>query len=469
MRAGSALLLLLLCSCAARKPATPGEIVEERDGGAPRLLQASDAGTAAVDAGVASENWLPAPADGPSFQARLARESTALKSYEFSSPGGRYSGSVLAVSKPHVEPAKEKQVAVLVVPIGASHPIRCALQDGEMHPAQRLRVMLENLSKRRAVVGLAVVEVKAVSAAPLLTLDVLSAPLAPAPESLPAALDAGPSDLDAGSDAGIVAPVAPPEPAYDEVKIAFLSRAQASLICTHDGVGDRRTFERVVESAAGSVLDSTAAKRVGPRSALLQVIRSEGKLVGYRHQRSFPPKADGSHIELLSAPRFDRSEDGKLLESDVEVTEKRALNGELRAGDYAVTQSGEVTKLTLDEEPDSGYAVHGTVAGKPLEQSIGTIKGAKGLRRPTAEQLAEVASGAKAELVFDDYSPLQPLQLILARVQRGSAPNQLVVKSSAGEDQRWTVDESGRLLKIEQRGPQGAPETVERIWAWGGL
>lgn len=447
----------------------PGEIVEDRDGGAPRLLQVSDAGTAPVDAGGASENWLPAPADGPSFQAKVTREDTVLKTYEFSSPDGRYSGSVLAVSKPHVEPAKDKQVPVLVVPIGARHSLRCALQDGEMHPAQRLRVMLENLSKRRAVVGLAVVDVKSVSAAPLLTLDVLSAPLPSAPESIPTALDAGPSDLDAGTDGGTATPIAPPEPAYEEVKIAFLARAQASLICTHDGVGDRRTFERVVESAAGTVLDSTAAKRVGPRSALLQVIRSEGKLIGYRHQRIFPPKTDGSHIELLSAPRFDRSEDGKLLESDVEVTEKRALNGELRSGDYAVTNDGEVTKLKLEEEPDGSYAVHGTIAGKPLEQSIGTLKGAKGLRRPTAEQLAEVASGARAELVFDDYSPLQPLQLVLSRVERGSAPNQLVAKSSAGEDQRWTVDEKGRLLKIEQRGPGGAPETVERVWAWGGL
>jgi hypothetical protein len=364
----------------------------------------------------------------------FARESGALSAFKFSSADGRYSGRALATEAPRVDVAKEGGVPQLRIPVGANQPITCALHDGQIHPGVRLEKMVQNLTKKLTGVTAVPVNVVAVAASPLIFIDVLYG-----------------AEKEGRKTTG-------------ELKVAFLVRASASLICTHDGVGYRRTFEEVAQAVAESVRDSQAHAAGETRFAELNVLRANQQLLGYALHTVMVPRPDGAHDEFISSFSFDRIDGPQLATRDLVATEQRNAAGQLRHAKYSLSRNGAWSSLTLEEEPDGSYSVRGTADDKPL---AGTLRPNDWLTRPSGTALLEVASGARDQLAFDGYSPYTPLQLQPTRVKRASSPNRVVVSDGSGSEETWTLDESGAVLRAVTRTPDFPDQSTERIWSQG--
>ncbi len=429
---------LLASSCAARQPATAPHAPSSAKPDQTRSGDVSNEPIAPPPSGPpaaaeASSGWISAA--GTSVPPALfARESGALNAFKFSSVDGRYSGRALAAASPRVDLAKEGGVPQLRIPIGANQPITCALHDGQIHPGVRLEKMVQNLSKKLTGVTAVPVSVVAAAGAPLIFIDVLYA-----------------AEKEGKKSTG-------------ELKVAFLTRASASLICTHDGVGYRRTFEEAVQAVAESVRDSQAHAAGETRFAELNVLRAAQQLLGYSLRTVMAPRPDGAHDEYVSSFSFDRIDGPQLATRDLVATEQRNASGQLRHAKYSLSRNGAWSSLSVEEEPDGSYSVRGTADDRPLS---GTLRPNDWLTRPSGAALLEVASGAHEQLAFDAYSPYTPLELQPTRVKRASSPNRVVASDGSGSEETWTLDESGAIVRAVTRTPDFPDQSTERIWSQG--
>lgn len=315
---------------------------------------------------------------GLDVPAMLARELAELPRHDVTVPSPAFTASVEGSAAPTYTPGEN--AGSLAIALGTQSPINCSVQPDRIDTASTLGRMVGLVAGNPK---LKLREVRTVDFA-----VAREAPLFFAEMTYTA-------DTPGGQAVGML-------------KVGIFAHPQLSMVCTHDEVGYRESFRRIVKGLATSVELSEPA--ADTRFAEIQVLRLNEQPVGFM-LRSIEDGDDGATVFSSVTSTVLMRTPTEPLASDSYVNEVTDQSGHVTKAVHVEVSSGEIeTQLALERDGKS-YRYSGKWQGKSLEGHFesdalpGELVHAKLLREHLAKK-------AKAVLTLPTYSastdPTQP-------------------------------------------------------------
>ena len=247
-------------------------------------------------------------------------------------------------------------------------------------------------------------------------------------------------------------------------KVRSTTIGETLLLCFHNELGYRATFESAFAKVVASVEGSTQEPAYY-ESLYIQSVNSQP--VGFV-QTSFSLDADGDTRSLLVSTALVPVDARTLSTSDSTTVSYSTPEGELINALHSNAENGElVIDLELRPQEGQGWQVAGDFQGKPLDQEIdssaellselGQVLATAELQRSTDKNSATLATW----LPDVDPTSLLPVEIVLNAADRNSG--QMTV---GGIDMQVQLDRSGNM--IAGTGKAGsATVVIERVWERG--
>jgi len=349
----------------------------------------------------------------------------ALRNFAFKSEDGTVAGEAKAtgikVTSDHIELKVGETAAA----------IKCSLNRGRIEPATRVFRMMEALKKEDLTVsGVALVDVSVASEAPLLTLDILY-----------------------GSGG-----------AQGELKVAMLSSAGLSFVCTQDTLGFRATFRTVVQSLGNTVNDPT--REIRPRKYhQIAVVKSDGAPVGV--YETVVQEAQGGLEERVFRTLIVRSGPATVRTKEAEARQFER-DGSVEDGGYAVGVNDVWSDAQLARTKDGRYTIKGKRDGKPFEATLAAPDGIATenlIQRASRDLLAKKIESRRFQM-FDVENPDAFLTYTFRRDP--SRPSALLMESAVAPPITIEVEPSGQS-RSSTVSTGSHRVTTETIFASGSL
>jgi hypothetical protein len=418
----------------------PGCGGQQPDAQAPQGAAPADA---PVEAAAATEAATK-PADIATLAAREVATPLAKAPVELPvAGGGSLKIDVEAASAPKAN--LEGDIVALTIPLGTKQPVQCDIYKSRIDNAGSLARMLADIGKKVTVTAARTTDVQAKGHAPLLSAEadytVSSKPAEPKP--------------------GQKAP--PPEVRQGLFKMALRSSDSHSFLCTHNELGYRETFKRVVAGLSEAL---APAVKTAPQLVLIDAVRQGGAAVGFREQRVVNDPKGGRIIETFEAwltPKAPSEFVGQDLSSRVLVERSGGVLG----GSFVRTQNGElVSEVTLRKKGAKEYAYDGKESGKPIK---GAFKASKDITTDVsrAPALKAFAAGKDEETTFVGYAPA--VDAAAPREEKFQKKGDALLVTAGSSNLKVKLDASGLLEKAEPATPDATAIVYERLEARGAL
>jgi len=382
-----------------------------------------------------------APAAAPDKSAEIAalfeREIGPLSQAPVVSSNGKTKASVEAKAPPTVKPAGEEDN--IEIPIGTASPVVCELLQSRIDAAASMANLVSRLK--------GVAEVK-----PMKPIDVEMA---------------GENPVLFGEYAYFM-PGEGGKKNVGHAKIAVVVNPRHSLLCSHDEPGYSRSFRRIVDGIASSMVTSSGDDlRTDAKFAEVEIIKVGDLRVGFSEVQVWNAEGGGFITRTYSSMVFPRGED--LFAADQIRRSKADTSGTLEEENFVSVANGEVvTKVTVGRQAANKYKYEGTQSGKPVSGEFATASGLASEVRQ-ASIVRELLGKKTGQVEFDEYAasanPVAPVHTVYRR----ESPDSTTI-SATSEKLRYSFapDEGGWPRHAEiPMGPINL--TYDRAWTHGSL
>ncbi len=373
--------------------------------------QASDPKTAPPPA-VESEESEKAPA-GIDIDELLKREATGLSAHVIKAPDASYSVTVSAAGEPTVQ--EIEGMSVIEVPIGGQAKVRCQVFPKPIDPGSTLWGILARARKTLEFVRVAPAGVHVVAGAPAAFVDTIYV-----------------TNSERGRLAG-------------NLKLAIHAADPRPVLCMHDELGYRSTFEQVSKSFFGSFKSNTPAD-LKPTYLEISKTRIDDIDVGFSITRFVPGQNKGELAYVHQSTQFVAASPKDLNMTDSYKIINMDAKGRLMRGVWINSEGGELTlEITATRLGEGKYAYEGQVSGKQVK---GSFEAKTGIVSPleTMALLKKKLSGGGgfSEKVLEYYPAVDPAAVIPVTYSRdaGAAPREVQVRSG-NEQVTLQIDEQG--------------------------
>lgn len=377
----------------------------------------------------------PAPAPAKvDLDAMAARELPEMARQAFASADGALSGEVEGAGPPKVESADA--FVSLSIPLRGATDLTCFVYRSRIDPGGTF----VNLIKRAA----ARVELQAVRLA-----DVV--PVQDAPALFLEALYLMPSEKG---------------PLAGQLKAMILPDESSPVMCLHDELGYRATFQRIALGLAKQL--KAKAPAASARYVELSIVKVGSSPAGFRRLLVADGPKGGAVVSEFDSILLSRSPKDLLVEDSalVTVSDKAGLLASL---EYAKSANGELESQISATRGNGGeYGYKGKLAGKDIAGKFRS-KAKDGL--PTdlgvAKALRKLLAGKAAEAKLQEYHPAIDPTAPVETVYRKSDRAPRAIDAKLGElTVRQTLDDQGLSVRDEMAlGP--VDMAVERVYSRG--
>lgn len=318
------------------------------------------------------------------FKSFIARESSGLTP---SQTGGDLKITVLAKGKPKTKiSSKEKPVQYdITIPIGASVDVTCYLTERMSSPAVVLKSVFDNILK---VPGIASAGFKTLEA------DIFK--------------NVGYMYLEAE--------YLTKDNKYGIAKIVAASTVNVSFYCSHDELGYKKTFLKVVDSLANSVHVQNFVKDFsGYERKQIDIAYMNNMAVGYAESYQFTGEENTKKNFSFTTYLVPRSATELMTGDSVDTTVYNAKTGALVSGSYNSYENDEAEhEIEFERVGSKEYNAKGEMQGKKFEKTFGS-----------REQLIysgfildQYSTGkiTRNEWNFEEYVPLSPIKPTTSKI-----------------------------------------------------
>jgi hypothetical protein len=253
------------------------------------------------------------------------------------------------------------------------------------------------------------------------------------------------------------------------VKLAVVINPRHSVLCTHDEPGYGRTFRRIVNGLAGSMVTSGEGDlRSDAKFAEVQIVKAGDQPVGYAEMQVWDAEGGGFIMRNYHSVVFPRGED--LYASDQVRQGRTDAAGMLENETFVSVVNGEIaTKVTVERQGATNkYKYEGTQSGKPITGEFAT---ANGLASEVlqAALVRDLVGKKTAQVEVDEYvasaNPVGPVHTVYRKESPDSAT---ISATSKTLKYSFVPDATGWPRHAEiPMGPINL--TFDRAWTHGSL
>ncbi|HZF47461.1 MAG TPA: hypothetical protein VE093_02365 [Polyangiaceae bacterium] len=343
----------------------------------------------------------------------LKREATGLSDQVIKAPDASWSVTVSAAGAPTVQVIED--MLVIEVPIGGEAKVRCQVFPKPIDPGGTLWEILANIRKSLEFARVAPAGVHVVAGAPAAFVDTIYV-----------------TDSERGRLAG-------------NLKLAIHAADPRPVLCLHDEMGYRSTFEQVSKSFFGSFKSNTPPD-LKPTYLEISKTRIDDVDVGFSITRYVPGQNKGELTYMHQSTQFVPASPKDLNMEDSYKVLTMDTKGRLTKGVWIESEGGELTvEVTATRLGEGKYAYEGEVSGKQVK---GSFEAKTGIATPL-ETMALIkkklsGGGGFSEKVLEYYPSLDPTAVIPVTYSHnaGAAPREVQVR--LGDHQMTVqVDEQG--------------------------
>lgn len=358
-------------------------------------------------------NQQPVQQEKADFKALLAREANGLKEHDVAGEANAWTARILAAASPTV--TQSEGISLVEIPIGSHIPIHCQVFPQDIDAASTLGQVLERVTQSMEVRAVAPWNITVLRETPAAFIDVLYHANTPR-----------------GKAAG-------------ELKVGLHPAPGMPVLCLHEELGYKKTFEQVMASFATS-LETTGKPPPAPEYVEVQTLKVLEQPVGFQKRFYEREGAEAKFTTVGSlflpiAPTNLRLTDGYTIE----VIDR---NGRLSRATYVEAQGGEIDlNVTIERKKGSVYQYHGDAHGKHVQGEF-KVNDAQGLASAisTAQRLArETLKGTsfsfKEAVFMPNIDPEKPVEVTYSRDKTEGPP--IVHVETDGLSFSGQVDEQG--------------------------
>lgn len=257
--------------------------------------------------------------------------------------------------------------------------------------------------------------------------------------------------------------------ALGQLKLMAYASESAPMLCMHDELGYRATFERVATQAAAEVERALAdPKQTFPYRAVMSM-KLAGQPVGFERTTWSKQKDGGLVMATISAMFVPRTATEWMASDSANVTWSEK-DGTVKKKQNLSTSGTQVERtMTLTRQKGGTYTYSGKQQGKTLAGEVKTADG-KGLASDLTEARAAAAwlrDGQKADLTFEEYVPsADPTTLSTMTMKKGGPGPRDVTLTMGPLTLQSTLDTAGLPERVSiQAGPVSMVQ--ERLFVEG--
>jgi hypothetical protein len=236
--------------------------------------------------------------------------------------------------------------------------------------------------------------------------------------------------------------------ALGELKLAAYSAEGVPVLCMHDEIGYRASFQRITLGLVGSLKPKAAATQK-PRFVELHLAKLNQLPIGYNRRAVFH---DGkTRMNRVSSVMILPRSPKDLQFQDSETMVELDAQNRLVKGVWAKGTAGELThRIEVEREKNGDYKYEGSFEGKNVQGTI-KPKDKKGLPSEIAiaAELRVLVKSGKKELKIEEYHPtIDPSKTVDVTYSKGAQPGQLNV-TVADTTFVGQVDEHGFFQRLD--------------------
>ena len=336
-------------------------------GGAP---QATNAGNGSPGAASTSQGKPGAEFD---LEAMLAMESKGLTDRPVSGPGQAWSVKVPSVGEPEVSIVED--IHLVEIPIGSDAVVRCQVHGEAVDPAGSLYGVIKESSAKVEYREVAPAGVKLLGGFPAAFLNALYV-----------------TDVPGGKAAG-------------GLKLAIHARNDRTLLCVHDELGYRETFQRV-SSAFFETFKEAKPPEDNATYTDISIVKLDDMPVGFGVTQLVPGPKPGERERHDSSSSFlPTSPKDVIFEDTFNITHYNK-KGQIISDTFIEATQGEVNmQLTLTRGEDGQYSYDGKISGKAVQGALATPKGLTTSFQTAATLRKKLKAGGAFQDTVDEYHP----------------------------------------------------------------
>jgi hypothetical protein len=293
-------------------------------------------------------------------------------------------------------------IAVVEIPIGTQAAIRCQVFPETVDPAGIIQSVIKGSAGKVEYKAVAPSGIHVVAGAPAAFVDTLYL-----------------ADAEGGKAAG-------------SVLLAVHARESRSLLCIHDELGYRKTFEQVSKAFFGSFKEANAPKSAATYMEISKV-RIDEQDVGFSVSRMLPGEKPALRRYVSIDAAFIPTSPKDVMFQDTYTIYDFGKDDQLLSGTWVEGSAGEITlKIALKRDDSGKYKYAGEVSGKPLQGELDTSKGLSTSVNMAALLKKKLKAGAPFEETLYEYTPsIDPTATIPVKYShaKGAPPRQVVVQT----------------------------------------
>jgi hypothetical protein len=399
-------------------------------GGAPHPASADS-----PRAGSASQEKPAAEFD---LEATLALESKGLTDRPVSGPEKAWSVKVPSAGDPKVSVVED--IHLVEIPIGSDAVVRCQVHAEGVDPAGSLYGVIKASSAQVEYREVTPAGVKLLAGFPAAFLNALYV-----------------TDVPGGKAAG-------------GLKLAIHARSDRTLLCVHDELGYRETFQRV-SSAFFETFKEAKPPKDNATYTDISIVKLDDLPVGFGVTQLVPGPKPGERERHDSSSSFLPTSPKDVIFEDTFNITRYDKKGQIISDTFVEATQGEVNmQLTLTRSEDGKYTYDGKISGKAVQGALATPKGLTTSFQTAATLRKKLKAGSAFQDTIDEYHPsVDPTAVVAVTYAhaKGAPARQVtmkmgerVVTSEMDDDgmaRIGTFDLGKRKLTIERLRVDGHP------------
>ncbi len=254
-----------------------------------------------------------------------------------------------------------------------------------------------------------------------------------------------------------------------QMKAMVFPSEVAPMMCIHDEVGFRQSFQRITLGLAKSLTQAAAATKSAQRYAELIVLKLGEVPVGFERETHVDGKNDTVVVTHLSSMFLPRSAKQLVVEDGVQtVVSDKA--GRLLKLEHVKAANGEIEEqISVSREKNGEYSYKGKHSGKEVAGKF-KAKGKDGVAsgRAVAKAMKEqLLAGKQAEVKLEEYQPgINPGGTVETSYKLADKATRAVTATLNELTLSEVLDEQGYTQRMEM--PLGPASLVgERVFSQG--
>lgn len=336
-------------------------------GGAP---PAANPGTDSAGTAPASQAK---PAGDFDLEASLALESKGLTDRAVSGPEQAWSVKVPSAGDPKVSVVEDIQV--VEIPIGSDAVVRCQVHAEAVDPAGSLYGVIKASAAQVEYREVRPAGVKLLGGFPAAFLSALYV-----------------TDVPGGKAAG-------------GLKMAIHARNERTLLCLHDELGYRETFQRV-SSAFFETFKEAKAPESKATYTDISIVKLDDMPVGFGITQLLPGAKPGERERHDSSSSFLPTSPKDVIFEDTFNITRYDRKGQITSDTFVEASQGEVNlQVTLTRAEDGKYTYDGKISGKAVKGALATPKGLTTSLQTAATLRKKLKTGGAFQDTVDEYHP----------------------------------------------------------------